>query len=183
VATAACAAETLVLGDGIGDLGKVEDLMPGRGFCIDHDLTPAGAPGIREMSLDLIDRGLGDEITGVGDMARLSAALSARRLAWEAVFWLSCEAILARRERRIARVEFELFETGLKVRPEFSNPPVSIVHTLGSLRHVLVFAGQIHAIIVSPDFFSDFLPLSVRRGNHKLSVRAGHDSAHNQGRG
>jgi hypothetical protein len=63
-----------VFGDGIGDLGEIEDLMPILGVRIDHDLTTTGTTGIREVTLDLIDLGFRDDLTGIPDMPRLGAS-------------------------------------------------------------------------------------------------------------
>jgi hypothetical protein len=75
MAARAGSAEALVFRDGIGDLGKIEDLMPILGIRIDHDLATAGAAGIRKMTLDLIDLRFRDDLAGISDMARLGAAL------------------------------------------------------------------------------------------------------------
>jgi hypothetical protein len=74
VATRTGCTETLVFCDGIGNLGKVENLMSILWVRIDHDLATTEAAGIREVTLDLIDFGFRDDLTGIPDMPRLGAS-------------------------------------------------------------------------------------------------------------
>ena len=68
-----------MFGDGTGDFGKVENLMPVPGFRFDDDLTATGAADIREIPLDVIHFGDRYQWTALPDMTGLGTARLAGR--------------------------------------------------------------------------------------------------------
>jgi hypothetical protein len=75
-AAGASATETLMLGDGVGNLGKIEDLMTILGISIQDNLSATNTTGIREVTRDMIDVGFRNDLSGIPDMTGLGAALS-----------------------------------------------------------------------------------------------------------
>lgn len=74
LAAATGAAKALMFGDGIGDLGQIEDLMSSEWNRIDANLAAAFAPGIGKMAFDAVHLGFRNEAAGVGDVSALRAA-------------------------------------------------------------------------------------------------------------
>ena len=99
----------LVFQGRLGNLGKVENLMSILWVHIDHDLAAAGATGIGEMTLDLIDLGFRNDLPGISDVARLGTLLFVGRFAVVFSLGLTGEAILTGRGRRIGGVDLKAF--------------------------------------------------------------------------
>ena len=77
-ATRAGAAEALVFGHGVGDLGQIEDLVPLLRRRVDDEHTAARATGVRKVAQDLIDLGFRNRFSGVLDVTALCAPLLVR---------------------------------------------------------------------------------------------------------
>jgi hypothetical protein len=98
IATGAGSTEALVFGDGVTDLREIKDLMAILGLHIENELATAGAAGIREMALDLIDLELRHHFSGMADMAGLGSPFLVRRLSVMFSFGFAREAILTWRD-------------------------------------------------------------------------------------
>jgi hypothetical protein len=163
LATAAGAPKALMFGDRKGDLRQIEDLVPGLWMRIDDNLAAAFATGLGKMALDAVHRGLRNQVSGVGDVALLRAALFARRLAREPV--------LARRQRGIAGIERQLFAAVLEQAPERVDDLLGLIQGSGAFGGFDKGGGQIHGAIVSPEFVSDFWLVSRATSDGKFRRR------------
>ena len=156
LAAQAGAGEALMLGDGIGDLREIEHLVSELGRRIDDDLAAACATGFGKIPFDAVHRSLRNQVSGVGDMALLSATFFARGLPREAVLGFSREPVLARRQGRIAGVERQLFAAVLEQAPERGDDLLGLVQGGGALGGLDKGVGRIHGAIVSPEFIGAF---------------------------
>jgi hypothetical protein len=108
-------AEALMLCDGISGLGKIEDLMPILGVCIDNDFTAAGTTGIRKVAFDLINFGFWDDLAGILDMPWLSAPFLAGGFTATLLLGRSGKSVLTGRGGRIGGVGPKTFIDRTKI--------------------------------------------------------------------